>query len=45
MTDFFVNRPFLFKVVSLVEVSPKFMQEKITKFIFSINAVLAVCVS
>ena len=42
MTDIFVNRPFLFKVVCLIEVSPKCMQGKTTKFIFSVNAVLAV---
>ena len=38
----FCENPFLFKVVCLIEVSPKRMQEKTTKFVFSIYAVLAV---
>ena len=39
---YFCENPFLFKIVCLIEVSPKIMQEKTTKFVFSSYAVLAV---
>ena len=40
MTGIFENRPFFFKVVSLIEVSSEFKKEKKTKFIFLICAAL-----
>ena len=45
MKGIFVINHFLFKVVSLIEVSLKFIQEKSRKFIFSVYAVIAILVN
>ena len=39
-----MNRPFWFKVVCLIEISPKFIQEKSIKFMFSIYVAFTVYV-
>ena len=45
MTNIFVNRPFLFKIVCFIEVSSKFMQEKTVELIFPMYAVHVVCLN